>query len=120
MPRILIADNSVVVLHAIRSLLASTDLEVVGEAQDFPETFKQAGELRPDAIVIGMNLKHADSETDALAKLALDCQCPIIATSFAVDDAASQLAAKLGAARLLDKTQLSETLIPAIREVVER
>jgi DNA-binding NarL/FixJ family response regulator len=118
-PRVLIADNSLAVMHAIRFLLEqASDIEVVAEASDFREALKQTAKHRPDAIIIGMNLKDGGDEPTALAKLASECQCPIIATSFAADDRARQLSDKLGAARLLDKTELSETLIPAIREVV--
>ena len=109
---VLLADDAEVVRKAIRKLLCERkDIKVVGEAATFPEVLQKATELKPDVIVIDLHLPVDGFST----------QSPnghkLLAISFANDDEAKELAQSIGAVKLLDKMELSETLIPAILEL---
>jgi hypothetical protein len=56
------------------------------------------------------------SESQLRGRLAVNCT-QLLAMSFAIDDDAKNLAANLGAQRLLDKMHLFDELIPAIRQL---
>jgi len=55
--RVLIVDDSAVVREGIHELLAlEDDIEVVGEAEDGREAIEQASHLRPDVVLVDVNL----------------------------------------------------------------
>jgi chemotaxis response regulator CheB len=119
--RVLIADDHPTILRVMGNLLAGAgDMEVVGDATSFDDALRLVKSLRPDVVVAGMNLKNVGHGSHDLAHFASSCACIIIATSFALDDHARELAQALGAASLLDKITLGDTLIPAIRDLVTK
>jgi DNA-binding NarL/FixJ family response regulator len=55
--RILVADDSDVVRHAIRTLLSKEDgFEVCGEARDGLEALQKARELQPEGVLIDVSM----------------------------------------------------------------
>jgi DNA-binding NarL/FixJ family response regulator len=112
--KVLLADDAEVMRNAIRRLLSeSTDISLVGDAATFSEAVRKANELLPDEIVL--DLRMADGE-----KLRLPAGTKLLAISFANDDEAKALADSIGAAKFLDKMNLSEELIPAILKVARK
>ena len=96
---------------AIRHLLSECeDITVVGEAATLSEAIQKTEELRPDEIIFDLHM--ADG-----AKQHLFAGSKLLAISFANDDEANTLADSIGAARLLDKLELANELIPAILEL---
>lgn len=57
--RILIVDDHQIVRHGVRRLLeAEKDFEICGEAVDGRDAIKQAGQLKPDAIVMDVSMPN--------------------------------------------------------------
>ena len=64
--KIVIADDHEVVRSGLKSLLADSDIEVVGEATSAPEAVRAALALRPDVVILDVRM----GETDGLSALA--------------------------------------------------
>jgi two-component system, NarL family, response regulator DevR len=109
--RVFLAEDAEVMRKAIRHLLSEReDITLVGEAATLSEAIQKTQELRPDGIILDLHM--ADG-----AKQHLFNGTKLLAMSFANDDEAAALANKIGAAKLLDKLELSNELIPAILEL---
>jgi two-component system, NarL family, response regulator LiaR len=106
--KVLLADDSAITRRAIRGLLANTEIELVAEAENFAQAIKLMNELKPQVLVVDLHMN------DKLPELK-PCDARVVAMSFANDEEAWTLAAQLGADVLLDKTELFNELIPAIR-----
>ncbi len=120
MIRLLIADDSPSVIRALRNLLESTeDVRIVGEAKNCDDALRLTETLRPGVLLLDLNLPGSKAHMLDLRNLTVACACQIVATSFAVDGATQQIAASVGAARLLDKIRLYDTFLPTLREVAK-
>ncbi len=109
--KILLADDAEIIRRAIHTLLSHReDITVVGEAARFHEVIQKTAELNPDVIVLDLHMSEGIAVT-------LPNAPKVLAISFANDEEAKELADDIGAARLLDKMELSETLVPAILEL---
>jgi CheY-like chemotaxis protein len=108
---VLLADDAAIVRRAIRNLLSEReDIKIVGEAGTFTETIQKATELQPDEIIFDLRMAEG-------ANGLLPIGPKVLAISFANDDEAKALAETIGAAKLLDKVELANELIPAILEL---
>ena len=109
--RVLLAEDAELVRKGIRVLLSECEvITLVGEAATFFEAVQKAEELSPDVIVLDLHM--ADG-----AKPHLFANTKVLAISFANDNEANTLANSIGAAKLLDKLELANELIPAILEL---
>ena len=109
--RVLLAEDAELVRKGIRVLLSECEvITLVGEAATFFEAVQKAEELLPDVIILDLHM--ADG-----AKQHLPAGTKLLAISFANDDEAKASAGRIGAAKLLDKMNLSQELIPAILEL---
>jgi DNA-binding NarL/FixJ family response regulator len=109
--KVLLAEDAELVRKAIRVLLSEReDITLVGEAATFSEAVQKAEELLPDVIILDLHM--ADG-----AKQHLPAGTKLLAISFANDDEAKASADSIGAAKLLDKMELADELIPAILEL---
>lgn len=116
-----IADDSRAVRAAIQMLLEKEpDIRVVAEAGDYDQAMKLLGAKKPDVLICDLRMPSGPkSQPTHVAALAQACECVVIAVTFAKPDAElSQAAEQLGAVRVLDKTTLFDTLVPAIRQAV--
>jgi DNA-binding NarL/FixJ family response regulator len=109
--RVFLAEDSEPVRKAIRILLSRCkDIKVVGEAATFVETIQKEAELQPDVIIFDLHMVDGEKER-------LPAGPKLIAMSFANDDEARASADSIGAAKLLDKMELAQELIPTILEL---
>lgn len=58
--RVMLADDHALVRSAVRQALTAPDIEVVGEAATAEETLAMAPELRPDVLLLDINLPGTD------------------------------------------------------------
>lgn len=106
-------------LRSVRNFLAGDSrFRIVGEAADYSDAVRLVQELRPDALVADLRMPGVQSWAEPMRDLTKSCACPVIATSFSVDEETQNLARSVGVAVLLDKTSLFDTLIPAIESVL--
>ena|SRR5579862_3614033 len=112
--KILLADDSEIIRRGIRQLLASqSEIEVVAETSNFAETIQLSNDLKPQVIVLDLHMPDESHFTPQVIVSKLNQESKLLAISFSNDEDTKILAAKFGA-RLLDKMELSQELIPAI------
>jgi DNA-binding NarL/FixJ family response regulator len=118
--RIFIADDVKTVRVAIRRILEQEpDFQVVGESEDYAETLERAAALKPDVLISDLRMRAGPkAQPSDFAELARMCGCKVVAVTFAaIDHGVRAVANDMGAAQILDKVTLGDTLVPAIREV---
>ena len=115
--KIVIADDHEVVRSGLKSLLADTDIEVVGEATSAPEAVRAALALRPDVVILDVRM----GETDGLSALAQIRQerpeMAVLILSTYDNPTYIARALALGASGYLLKRTASARLLQAIRDV---
>ena len=116
--KVLLADDSAVVRRAIRIRLSSEpDFEIIGETETFEETLRVVPTLKPRIVVLDIHLKDFDSVEPYNFCAQIESRCEIIGISIFTDNETEILAQKLGVRKFIDKANLGEELIPAIREL---
>ncbi|HXN64112.1 MAG TPA: response regulator transcription factor [Candidatus Acidoferrales bacterium] len=112
--RVLLADDTQMMRQAIRRLLADhAEVEVVGEAENLVQTLQMMDALRPQVTVMDLHLPNF-GYLDVKSHLN---GTQLLAISLSNDEEARLLAESLGAAKLLDKMELYNELIPAIMQL---
>ena len=112
---VLLADDTEVIRRAISSLLTPHPaVQIVGEASDFAQTIQMANDLKPQVIVMDLHMSKHDCDPDRDLRPRLNRGSKLLAISLSNDEEAEELAASLGAVRLVDKMNLYDELIPAI------
>jgi len=116
--RILITDDHAVVREGLRTFISTEPgMEVVGEAVDGIEAVQQACDLKPNVILMDMEMPRMGG-LEAIQKIKE--QCPeaqiLVLTSFS-DDETVFPAIKAGALGYLLKNTSPERLLSAIRDV---
>ncbi len=69
--KLLIADDHEVVRYGLRSLMADTDIEIVGEATTGEQAIKMAMESNPDVVLLDIRMPNGDG-LNALGRLKLE------------------------------------------------
>ncbi|MBX3411503.1 MAG: response regulator transcription factor [Pirellulales bacterium] len=115
--RLLIADDHEVVRHGLTSLLADTDIEVVGEATNGEEVLERARELKPDLVLLDIRMGESDG-LKALEQFRQEQpKLPILVLSMYDNPTYTARAVALGANGYLLKGCSRDELIEAIRIV---
>jgi DNA-binding NarL/FixJ family response regulator len=114
--KVLLADDTEFVRQAIRRLLEGRpEIEVVGEAANFAQTIQMSNDLKPDVIVMDLHMPDETRISPLEVKSLLNSGTSrLLAISIWQDEDANALADSFGAFTLLDKSDLGNTLIPAI------
>ena len=118
--RILIVDDSDVVLRGIRSLLSDrTEWEVCGEAKDGLEAVDKAKSLRPDLVLMDVSMPRLDGiNATRIIRREVPASAVIIVSQNDPSVVAGQ-AAEVDAGAYVDKNKLSRDLLPAIEKVAD-
>jgi DNA-binding NarL/FixJ family response regulator len=112
---LVIADDHEVVRAGLRSLLAGTDIRVVGEAGSGNEAWKLAAKHRPHLVLLDVRMPDGDG-LDCLSRIKSDTpQMPVMMFSAFDNPTYLARAAALGAAGYLAKSASSAEIIGAIR-----
>ena len=113
-PRVLIADDHLLVAEALKSLL-SDEFDLVGVVGDGRELVEAAGKLKPDVIVADVTMPHLNG-IDALAQLRTrGDRVPVVFLTMHNDVTFARRALQAGASGFVLKHSASTELIAALR-----
>jgi two-component system, NarL family, response regulator NreC len=116
--KIVLADDHGVLRAGLRSLLnAEPDLEVVGEAADGQEALRQVQKLRPDVVLLDINMPGLSGieVTETLKKT--QPEIAVLILTVHEDETLLQEAIRVGAAGYIIKRAAESELINAIQAV---
>src|SRR5258708_40210974 len=109
---VLIADDYEVMRKAIMLFLKDQpDVLLVGEAATLDKMVQMTNEFHPDVVVLDLHMPERNG-SGAIKNLVNGSK--ILAMTFGAGEEARKLAEHLGAAKLLDKMNLTDELVPAI------
>jgi DNA-binding NarL/FixJ family response regulator len=115
--RVFLADDAEVMRKAIRTLLSKReDIAVVGEAANICETIQKTAELHPDLIILDVSMAEKECIAPIKVRGSLN-GAKILAITLGAEDVKEEMLQGVGAAKLLDKMDLYDQLIPAILEL---
>ncbi|MGW4892136.1 response regulator [Kitasatospora sp. NPDC004240] len=115
--RVLVAEDQAAVRAALVMILrAEEDLEVVGQAADGEEAVRLALELKPDVVLMDVQMPRLDGVEATRAVVAAGAAQVLVLTTFDLDEYVYG-ALRAGAAGFLLKDLEADTLIEGIRTV---
>jgi two-component system response regulator NreC len=113
--RILIADDHAVVRSGLRALLRSDPgIEVVGEADDGPETLRLAGTLSPDMVLLDITMPPENGIVTAQRLKAAHPGIHVLILTMHEDESLLHEALRAGAAGFLIKRAEESEIVRAI------
>jgi DNA-binding NarL/FixJ family response regulator len=101
--RVLLVDDHAIFREGLTSLLTAHHIDIVGEAQDGFAAFEQARALRPDVILMDIQMPRCDGLTATRLIKAELPEIKIVMLTMAEDDANLFEAVKSGASGYLFK-----------------
>lgn len=117
--RILLVDDHTLFRSGLKALLSrQADFEIVGEASDGLEGVKLAEQLKPDLVLLDLDMPVMNG-TEALAQmLAANRELPVVMLTVSEDAEDLKEAFVLGARGYLVKNIDAEYLVNSVRQVV--
>jgi DNA-binding NarL/FixJ family response regulator len=117
-PRVLLADDHLLVAEALKSLL-TPEFDLVGVVEDGRALVEAAGRLRPDVIVADITMPQLNG-IDALVRLRQDGdQVPVVFLTMHRDVTFARRALEAGASGFVLKHSASVELIAALHAALE-
>lgn len=117
-PRVLLADDHVLVAEALTSLL-TPEFDLVGVVEDGRAMVEAAGRLRPDVIVADVTMPHLNG-IDALVRLRQEGdRVPVVFLTVHRDATFARRALEAGASGFVLKHSAAVELTTAIRAALE-
>lgn len=118
--RVLVVDDHAIVRQGLRAMLESKgDIEVIGEAADGEQAVVQAQLLRPDVILMDLEMPHKSGISATQEIIAAQPDARILILSSFSDDAQIVESMRAGALGYLLKTAKLDDLVNAIRQINE-
>ena len=115
-PRVLVVDDHGAIREALRIMLDSHGLLVVGEAADGDSAVRNAAALRPDVVLMDLRMPGTDGVAATREIRSRELAEVLVLTSFDEDELVFG-AIRAGAAGFLLKTVDAATLVEAVRRV---
>ena len=117
-PRLLLADDHLLVAEALKSLLAP-EFDLVGVVEDGRELVAAAAKLRPDVIVADITMPHLNG-IEALVQLRQGGdKVPVVFLTMHRDVTFARRALEAGAAGFVLKHSAADELVTAIRAALK-
>lgn len=118
--RALVCEDQGVTVMAIRKALVRAGYDVVGEAVEGTDAVKRARELKPDLILMDINMPGELDGIAAAKAILAEQAVPIIMLTAYNDDSYVNAALEAGACAYLVKPITSEQLLPAVKTAIAR
>jgi DNA-binding NarL/FixJ family response regulator len=116
--RLLLVDDRSAVRTGLKIWLSlDPNMEVVGEASDGAEAISLARALRPDVVLLNVEMPGMDGISATAALHSAAPQSAVVILTLYDDTATRTLAREAGAAAFVAKHQMEETLLAEIRRV---
>ena len=115
MTRVYIADALLDERSALRLVLLDMNMEVVGEAADWPTTLANAPATRLDMLLLEWNLLPTDLGVQALAALRAACPGTIVVVLISHLEARQRAALSAGADAFISKSDTPERVADRLR-----
>ncbi len=119
MTRVYLADAQREERSALRLLLLDLNMEVVGEAGDWPSTLAQAPATNLDMLLVDWDLLPTDLGIQSLAELRVACPSAILVVLISHLDARHQAALSAGADAFISKGETPERVADRLRAAAE-
>jgi len=116
-PRIILADDHVILREGLRAILKAAELEVVGEASDGAEAVELCHKLRPDLAVLDISMPLLNGIDAAHEILEKNPQTRIILLTVHTEERYILQALRCGIKGYLLKDNAGDELVNAIRAV---
>jgi DNA-binding NarL/FixJ family response regulator len=118
---ILIVDDNSQIRGVLRvELAAHGEMQVIGEAADGLEGFQLAQALRPDVILVDVNMARLDGVETTRRLRSLLPQTVLIGMSCYAREMVEHALLSAGADAFLPKETLPEDLLPSIKKALQR
>jgi DNA-binding NarL/FixJ family response regulator len=118
LPRVLLADDHLVVAEALKSLLAE-EFELVGVVEDGLALVEAAGRLRPDVIVADVTMPRLNGIAALLRLRQEAIRAPVVFLTMHRDVSFARRALEAGASGFVLKHSAPFELVQAIRAALE-
>ena len=112
MTRVFLADRQSEVRSALRLLLQDLDMQVVGDAADWPTALNQAAGTQPDMLVVDWDLIPLDA---SLLELRATCPEAVVIVLISHLDARQQAALSAGADSFISKSETPDRVADRLR-----
>ena len=117
MPRVLLADDHLIVRQGLKVLLQREGLEIVGEAADGQQAVRLARDRCPDVAILDFAMPVLNGLDAAREILRMCPRARVILLTMHTEDRYVHEALRAGISGYIVKTQASADLVRAIREV---
>ena len=117
MKRVYLADSQSDERLAFRLILQDLNVQVVGEAADWPTVLAQAPATKPDMLMVDWGLVTAGSGAD-LAELRMACPGAVVIVLISHLSAREQAALSAGADAFISKGETSDRVAERLRVAV--
>ncbi len=112
MTRVFLADSHLEVRSALRLLLFDLNMQVVGDAADWPTTLTQAAGTNPDMVVVDWDLIPTNA---SLLELRVTCPTAVVIVLISHLDARQQAALSAGADSFISKSETPDRVVERLR-----
>jgi DNA-binding NarL/FixJ family response regulator len=118
--KILIVDDHPIVREGLAARLArQPDFEVCGEAEDVADALDLVKTARPNVVIVDLSLKSGQG-LDLIKRIkALDMDTKMLVSSMYDESLYAERSLRAGAMGYVNKQEVSEKIIEAIRQVVD-
>src|SRR3954470_24330402 len=115
-PRVLLADDHLEMLATVERLIAP-ECEVVGKISDGAEVLPAVSRLRPDVLVVDVNMPNLDGVEICRRIVDSHPETAVVLLTAEIDTALADLVLKVGARAFIPKHAAAEELPVAIARI---